>query len=88
MNLHYLLLIPLFIAGLAVGCADVCRYPDDLGQTFSVKNAFRISANSSVTRIVVEGHQYMVYATTIGGGGIVHSASCAHPVHGDMRDIY
>lgn len=97
MNLHYLLIIPLFIAGLAVGCAQQERptgdlgvlsdYATDAGQTFNVRSVFRVNSQDNILQVVVEGHQYVVYDGWR-GGGIVHSESCLHASHPGMGEIY
>ncbi len=92
MNLHYLLFIPLLIAGIIVGCATIPTgvLSDDatqVGQTFHVQSVFRINGADNVTQVVVEGHQYVIYDGW-NAGGIVHSASCPHASHPGMGEIY
>ena len=38
----------------------------------------------SIAMYKIEGHHYIIHF----GSGMVHSASCSHPVHKDMREIY
>ena len=71
----------------APGQGVLSDYATDAGQTFRVEGVFRVNAVASVVLFIVEGHGYLLY-DGYREGGIIHSASCPHPVHNDMREIY
>lgn len=64
MNYHYLLFIPLFIAGVAVGCAEPQTQAQEDADRAARRQAHNVRMQprvNSLAEVWYKGHRYLVY---------------------------